>query len=329
MGFDKKGRLLAVDLYIVQENGPDTGFNDFFYAADAVSMVYTPVSMRTRGIPVNTNTPPRVPQRGPGQNQIACVVEPLLDKAAAELGISRLDIRTINSPDNGTLYGPKKSKVTSAYLKEALELGAKKFDWEERKKLSGKRNGSKVIGVGIGSAYHEAGYNGFDGLVVLTPEGKLHIHTGVGNLGTYSHTATSRVAAEVLKCGWESCKVVRGDSRKHLPWNLAQFGSNTSYTMTRTNYVAAVDAVNKLKEIAANDLGGNADDYDIGEEKVFLKSDSSKHLTYAQAAQRAIALGGRFSGQDIPEDLNTMTKDAVAGLAGTGLIGVAKDNLNK
>jgi len=329
MGFDKKGRLLAVDLYIVQENGPDTGFNDFFYAADAVSMVYTPVSMRTRGIPVNTNTPPRVPQRGPGQNQIACVVEPLLYKAAAELGVSRLDIRTINSPNNGTLYGLKKSKVTSAYLKEALELGAEKFNWEERKKLSGQRKGSKVIGVGIGSAYHEAGYSGFDGLVVLTPEGKLHIHTGVGNLGTYSHTSTSRVAAEVLKCDWGSCKVVRGDSRKHLPWNLAQFGSNTSYTMTRTNYVAAVDAVEKLKAIAANDLGGKAEDYDIGEEKVFSIADPTKHLTYAQAAQRAIELGGKFSGQEIPEDLNPMTKQSVSGLAGTGLVGVAKDTLNK
>ena len=329
MGFDKKGRILALDLYIVQENGPDTGFNDYYYAADAVWMVYTPEAMRARGIPVNTNTPPRVPQRGPGQNQIACVVEPLLDKAAEKLGISRLDIRTINTPNNGTLYGPQKTKVTSAYLKEALELGAEKFNWEERKKLSGQRKGSKVVGVGIGSAYHEAGYNGFDGLVVITPEGKLNIHTGVGNLGTYSHTATSRVAAEVLKCDWESCKVIRGDSRKHLPWNLAQFGSNTSYTMTRTNYVAAMDAIDKLKEIAANDLGGMPDDYDIGGEKVFAKQDPAKHLTYAQAAQRAIEMGGKYSGQEIPEDLNPMTKDSVAGLAGTGLVGVAKDTLNK
>jgi CO/xanthine dehydrogenase Mo-binding subunit len=121
--------------------------------------------------------------------------------------------------------------------------------------------------------------------------------------------------------------VVRGDSRKHLPWNLGQFGSNTSYTMTRTNYVAAMDAIEKLKEIAAKDLGGTADDYDIGGEKVFLKADASKHLTYAQAAQRAIELGGKYSGQEAPEDINPMTKAAVAGLAGSGLIGVAKDTM--
>jgi CO/xanthine dehydrogenase Mo-binding subunit len=135
------------------------------------------------------------------------------------------------------------------------------------------------------------------------------------------------VAAEVLKCDWQSCVVIRGDSRKHLPWNLAQFGSNTSYTMTRTNYVAAMDAVNKLKEIAAMDLGGTADDYDIGDEKVFAIADPSRSLSYAAAARRAIDIGGKYSGQEAPEDLNAMTRASVAGLAGTGLIGVAKDNL--
>ena len=40
-------------------------------------------------------------------------------------------------------------------------------------------------------------------------------------------------------------------------------------------------------------------------------------------------MGGKYSGQEIPEDLNPMTKDSVAGLAGTGLVGVAKDTLNK
>jgi CO/xanthine dehydrogenase Mo-binding subunit len=217
--------------------------------------------------------------------------------------------------------------VTSAYLKDSLDRGAEQFNWAERQARSGQRSGSKVRGVGVGTAYHSAGANGFDGLVRITPDGKTHIHTGVGNLGTYSHTATSRVAAEVLKADWDNCVVVRGDSRNHLPWNLSQFGSNTSFTMTRTNYVAAMDAVAKLKEIAAMDLGGAPEDYDIGGERVFLKSDTTKGLTYAQAAQRAIELGGKYDGHEVPDDLNVMTKTSAAGVAGTGLVGVAKDNL--
>ena len=82
MGFGEDGRIVAADLYIVQQNGPKTGFPDYSSAADAVSLVYQPESMRFRGIPVLTNTQPSGAQRGPGQNQIAMAVEPMLDKAA-------------------------------------------------------------------------------------------------------------------------------------------------------------------------------------------------------------------------------------------------------
>jgi CO/xanthine dehydrogenase Mo-binding subunit len=327
IGFRADGRVTAVDLYIVQENGPNQGFNDWQSAAEAVSLVYQPQAMRFRGVPVQTNTPPRGPQRGPGQNQIAAAFEPLVDKAAAQLGLDRVAIRRINAPDNAAKIGSMQGTVTSAYLKDALDRGAELFGWSARQARARERSGSRVRGLGVGTAYHSAGANGFDGLVRITPDGKIHIHTGVGNLGTYSHTATSRVAAEVLKANWDNCIVVRGDSRNHLPWNLSQFGSNTSFTMTRTNYVAAMDAVEKLKEIAAMDLGGAPADYDIGGERVFAKADPTKGLTYAQAAQRAIELGGKFDGHEVAADLNAMTKASAAGVAGTGLVGVAKDNL--
>ena len=329
MGFAPTGRLAAVDMYIVQDNGPNIGFNDWFSAGEAVSLVYTPEAMRFRGIPVLTNTPQRGPQRGPGQNQIAAAIEPLIDKAARALGLSQFEIRRINAPNHDVVYGGRQRSVTSSYMGEALDIGAEEFDLEAKLAKSGERNGSKVIGVGIGQAYHSAGSSGFDGLVRITPDGMLHIHTGVGNLGTFSHTATSRVAAEVLKCSWDNCTVVRGDTRKHLPWNFGQFGSNTSFTMTRTNYAAAMDALAKLKEIAATDLGGTGEDYDIADEKVFLKSDPTKALTYAEAAQRAIELGGKFSGEETPVDINRMTTASVTALAGTGLIGVAKDNMER
>ena len=327
MGFRPDGRVAAVDLYIVQENGPNAGFSDWLSAADAIALVYTPQAMRFRGVPVLTNTPPRGPQRGPGQNQIAGAIEPLIDKAARALKLDRVAIRRINAPNNDSKYGAQQSTVTSAYLSDALAQGATAFDWEQRKARSAQRNGSKVTGIGVGTAYHSAGGRGFDGLVVLTPDGKLNIHTGVGNLGTYSHSGTARVAAEVLKMDWENCVVVRGDSSRHLPWNFGQFGSNTSFTMSRTNYVAAMDAVAKLKEIAAMELGGSADDYDIGGQAVFLKSDPRQRLSYAQAAQLAMDLGGKYAGHELPQDLNPLTAAAAAGVAGTGLVGVAKDNI--
>lgn len=327
LGFDQNGKMLAADLYIVQDNGPTNGFNDWLSAGDALSLVYTPNAMRFRGVPVLTNTPHRGPQRGPGQNQIANAIEPMIDKAARELNIDPLAIRKINAPNNQSKYGGSQTSVTSAYLSEALDQGAEMFNWNERRQRSGQRNGTKVTGIGIGTAYHSAGSNGFDGLLRIDTDGILHIHTGVGNLGTYSHTATSRVAAEVLGYSWDRCVVERGDSSKGLPWNLGQFGSNTSFTMTRTNYAAAQDAVIKIKQIAALRLGGSEEDYELQNERVQHSNDPNASLSFAEVAQIAIEEGGSYSGLTYPDEINPMTKRAVDHLAGSGLIGVGRDNL--
>ena len=236
-------------------------------------------------------------------------------------------IRRINAPTNDGKIGAKQGPVTSSYLPEALDKGAARFNWAKKLALSGQRKGSKVIGVGVGTAFHSAGRTGFDGLVLIKPDGKLYIHSGAGNLGTFSYAATSRTAAEVLGMPWERCEIVAGDTGKNVPWNSPQVGSNTSFTLTRTNYVAAMDAKKKLQEIAAKVLNGSPDDFDVGNGRVFLKSDSSKGLSFAEAAQQAIKLGGKYSGQELPKDINPITARAAAALAGQGLVGVAKDTL--
>ena len=327
MGFRADGRITAIDFSVVQDGGANGGFQDSGDAAAALSIIYQPLAMRYRGIPVVTNTTPRGPQRGPGQNQIAAAVEPFIDRAARELGLDRLEIRRLNAPDNDGTVGGNQIPVTSAYMPQALDRGAELFDWATQRERSGERSGSKVYGVGIGQAYHDTGRTGYDGLVVLTPDGKLHLHSGVGNLGTYSYVGTTRAAAELLKCDWDSCVVHQGSNLRFLPNASTQTGSNTCWTMVRTNVVAAWDAIAKLKEIAATDLGGSPEDYDIGDHRVFHTAEPQRSLSYAEAAQRAIELGGRFSGEQVAEELHPTTKLAVAGVAGTGLVGVAKDTL--
>jgi CO/xanthine dehydrogenase Mo-binding subunit len=49
-------------------------------------------------------------------------------------------------------------------------------------------------------------------------------------------------------------------------------------------------------------------------------------MTFAQAAQKAIELGGKFDGHEMNEDLNNFTKTSVKALAGQGLIAAAKDS---
>lgn len=327
MGFAPDGRITAIDINLVKDSGPHAGFPDLEGAGAAISLVYQPQSMRFSGVSPNTNTPPRMAQRGPGQNQMAVAIEPLMDKAARELGIDRVEIRKINAADNNSTVGPKREPLTSAYQRNALELGAEQFEWQRRMKTSGQRNGSRVRAIGCGQAFHPAGFTGFDGLVRITPDGLLHIHTGVGNLGTYSYSSTARAAADVLQYEWSRCVIERGDSRKALPFNMAQVGSNTSFTMTRTNVAAARDALQKIREIAALEFGGDAAEYEIAEERVFRRSAPGESLSYASVAERAIELGGKFAGADVGDELNPVTRGAAGMIAGTGLVGIARDDM--
>ena len=327
VGFAADGRVTATDLFIVEDLGPNATGGDGSSAGDAVSIVYDPESMRYRGVPVLTNTTPRGAQRGPGQNQIAAIMAPIMDRAARQLNIDRLAIRKVNAAHNATTVEVDQGPITSAYMKEALDMGAKMFGWEEKQRRQAGSNGSKVIGIGIGQGYHSAGSDGFDGLVRITPDGKIHLHSGVGNLGTYSYASTTRTAAEVLKCDWNNCVIHRGTTAANLPWSSYQAGSNTTFTHSRANFVAAIDAVNKMKQIAATTLGGAVTDYDVADERVFRVGNPSQGMTYAEAARRAIELGGAYSGQAWPNDIHEVTQRAVQNLAGTGLIGVGKDSL--
>src|SRR4051794_29818643 len=316
-GFSKDGRIAALDLFIVEDNGSYGPMGDYRSAALAASLIWQPIAMRWRGVAVLTNTPPRSQQRSPGPMQANAIMEPVVTKAAKQLGLDQVAIRRINSPEGKALYGPKRpngsrAHTTSAFVKQAMDRGAELFKWEERKARAGKRQGSKVRGVGVAVGPHGAGSIGYDGLMTLQPDGKLYVQSGVGNLGTHSCIDLARVAAEVLSLPWEKVVVNWGSTAKNIPWSAMSVGSQTTHAMTRANLAGAVDARLKLQEIAAKDLGGQPGDYALGGERVYRRDSPARGMSYAQAAQRAIDLGGKYDGHELPDDIHVMTKKSAS-----------------
>jgi len=327
-GVRADGSVAAIDLIIISDGGP-TGRKSAAASAEHLSVVYTPTARRMRNSPVFTNTAPRGAQRGPGQNEMSAAIAPIMDKAARALNMDRLAFRRVNAPHSESPIFADRGPLTSAYMTEASDKANELFNWAERESQPRQRNGSKVRGLGLGIGFHPAGNNGYDGLIRIDTTGKIYMHSGGGNLGTYSHAGTVRAAGEVLQCIWGNCEIIYGNVELHLPNSSAQGGSNTTFTHTRANWVAAEDAVVKLKEIAAAAFGGDIADYSIGGERVFRTDNPAQGLTYGEAATRAITMGGKYSGQTYPEDIHPITQRAVQSIAGLGLIGVARDNLPK
>jgi CO/xanthine dehydrogenase Mo-binding subunit len=329
VGFTKEGRVTAVDMYTVVDGGPYGPGGDGNTASRFASLMFQPEAMRWRGVTAITNTPPRRAQSQPGGMQGIVLMEPVIAKAARQLGIDQVEIRKINAPAGKAKFGPANAQgvrtyATSCFIKEALDKGAQIFKWDERKARSGQRQGSKVRGSGVAISSYNAGSVGFDGLFVIKPDGRMYIQTGIGNLGTESWSDCQRVSAEMLGVPWEKVNITWGDTSKNLPWSCVSGGSQTTHAMTRAAHATASDAIKKLQQIAANDLGGRPEDYVVANERVSRKGGGAS-MTLARAAQRAIELGGIYDGHEVPKEINAFTKRSAAALAGQGLMGVARD----
>ena len=329
VGFSKEGQISALDMFVICDNGPYDAVGDAPSSGRIVSLLYQPQAMRWRGVTVLTNTPPRSAQSSPGGLQGIVIIEPIIAKAARKLGVDQVAIRRINCPEGKAPFGPavqgKRGYATSAFLKEALDRGAEQFRWSERVARSPKKIGTKVRGVGVSLSCYVGGTIGFDGLLVIKPDGRITFQSGIGNLGTESVIDVHRAGAEVLGVPWEKCDVVWGNTTKNLPFTCVSGGSQTTHAMTRAAHAAAMDAKKKLQEIAAKKLGGKPEQYEVANERVFSKGGGAS-MTLAQAAKYAIQLGGIYDGHEAPADVHKLTKASVAALAGQGLVAAAKDN---
>jgi xanthine dehydrogenase molybdenum-binding subunit len=328
IGFAKDGRITALDMFTVCNSGPYEAVGDGASSGRIASLLYQPPAMRWRGVTVVTNTPTKSAQSAPGGLQAIAIMEPILSKAARKLGVDQVAVRRLNCPAGKAEYGPavkgKRPHVTSAFVREALDRGAEQFKWNERVARQPKRIGTKVRGVGVSLSCYVGGTIGFDGLMVLTPEGRVRFHSGIGNLGTESVIDVHRAGAELLGVPWEMCDVVWGDTSKSFPFTCASGGSQTTHAMTRASYAVATECKKRLQEIAAKSLGGQPEQYEVAGGRVFRKGGGAG-MTFAQAAQHAIKLGGIYDGHEVNPEVNKLTKQSVAALAGQGLVASAKD----
>ena len=90
IGFSKEGRIIALDMFVISDNGPYDAQGDAPTSGHMVSLLYQPQAMRWRGVTVLTNTPPRSAQSSPGGLQGIAIIEPIIAKAARRLEVDQV-----------------------------------------------------------------------------------------------------------------------------------------------------------------------------------------------------------------------------------------------
>ncbi len=230
-----------------------------------------------------TNTVPVDAVRGAGRPEATYLLERLVDKAARELGIDRVEIRRKNliQPDQFPYQTPVALQYDIGDYPATLDLALQAVDYPrlaERKEASKARG--KLRGFGI-STYIEAcgiapsalvgALGARAGLyeaasVRVHPTGSVTVFTGTHSHGQGHETTFAQLVNEKLGIPIENIEIVHGDTDR-IPFGMGTYGSRAA-AVGGSAIVKAIDKiVDKGKKIAAHLLEASVADVEFSDGK--------------------------------------------------------------
>lgn len=230
-----------------------------------------------------TNTVPVDAVRGAGRPEATYLLERLVDKAARELGIDRVEIRRRNliQPDQFPYQTPVALEYDIGDYPATLNLALQAIDYDrfaERKAESEKRG--KLRGFGI-STYIEAcgiapsalvgalgaGAGLYEAATVrVHPTGSVTVFTGTHSHGQGHETTFAQLVNEKLGIPIENVEIVHGDTDR-IPFGMGTYGSRSA-AVGGSAIVKAIDKiVDKGKKIAAHLLEASVADVEFADGK--------------------------------------------------------------
>ena len=251
---------------------------------------------------VFTNRTLVTPVRGAGRQHGVFVMERLLDFAARELGIDRVEIRRRNYlrpdefphehailfQDSAPLYYDSGNYLPA--LEQATErVGYERFLREEQPEA---RRQGKHVGLGIVSYVEGTGIGPYEGArVTLEPSGKVLLATGVGTQGQGHFTSFAQIVADALGVATCDVIVVTGDTAV-FGWGSGTFASRGAVVAGNACHAAATAVRDKALALASEILAVERDRLVLSGGSVHVVGDTSKAIKLGELARRANPLRG-------------------------------------
>lgn len=213
---------------------------------------------------VLSHTSPLAPYRGNGRPEAIYILERLIDDAARELGVDRIELRRRNLIPPSAM--PYKTAITFTYdcgefekgMDKALAL-AKWSDFSSRKEIS--RSKGKLRGIGLANPIERAAAPGMEYAELrFEPGGTATLMVGTKSQGQGHETMYRQIAGSRLGLAQADLRVMDGDTDA-VAYGAGSFGSRSAAIGGSAVWLAADKAIAKGKRIAAHLL--EAADADI------------------------------------------------------------------
>lgn len=251
---------------------------------------------------VFTNKPIVTPYRGAGRQHGVFVMERLLDIAAKEMGIDRVEIRRRNfiPPEkfpynNEIIYQDFAPLIYDSgnyepALDKAVELiGYHQFLAEEQPRL---RAEGKHVGIGIVTYVEGTGIGPYEGArVTIETSGRVSVATGVGTQGQGHYTSFAQIVAEQLGVDVENIRLTTGDTAEFY-WGAGTFASRGAVVAGNAIHAAAVKVREKVLRNASEELEVDESDLELLDGTVRVKGSPETAIKIGDLAARANPMRG-------------------------------------
>ena len=322
-GVKKDGSITAQAFESLLDGGAygSYGVVSTYYTGAIQTLTYDVPAYSFRGTRLLTNKPPCGPKRGHGTPQPRFAVEVQLDKLAATLGMSPLDIRLKHLAKSYTKTANHLS-VKSTGLQQCLEAVAERSGFR-------RHYGQLPVGAGLGlaaSAYicgtndpiypNKLPHTGVQ--IQLDRSGRVTLFCGTTEIGQGSSSMLAMIVAEELGVTVEEITVVSGDTAL-TPVDLGSFASRV--TIMAGN--AALDGARKLKRIlletAADLLKVPAASLLAVDGVIYCIDDETRRITFPNLVQMAESRHGTLgaSGSYAPPNQSVRYRGGAIGVAPT------------
>ena len=202
-----------------------------------------------------TNTAPIGPYRGAGRPEASYIIERIVDQAAAELGIDRIELRRRNliRPAAMPYHTPVTQIYDSGAFEEILDAARAMADWDgfpARRDDARKRG--RYRGIGLACFIEHAGARlGESARIRFGADGIVTVYSAAQSQGQGHFTSFAQVVAERLGIPFEQVRIVEGDS--DVVPNGGQTTGSRSMAVCGGAMMAACDkAIETGKAIAAH-----------------------------------------------------------------------------
>ena len=250
---------------------------------------------RVEIVAVFTNTCPTGPYRGAGRPESVLNIERLLDKAAAVLGMDRLEIRRKNfiRPEQFPYTTGTGVEYDSGDYEKPLREALKIVNYEEllHERERRRKNGA-IVGVGFSTFVEPSGGAGFEsGTVRVERTGEITVLTGSSSHGQGHETSWAQIAAELMKTSMDHVTILHGDTHVSQQ-GTGTFGSRSAVVGGGALATAAQRVVDKAKRIAAHLVEAAPEDMIQADGGFAVKGVPDKKISWRQVA--AAAYSGRL-----------------------------------